>query len=319
MLANWGKSPQSTDQTSVMQNTKTTTLAKQKELAKLMPLLLAAGFACQLPALAGDDDHVFGRPGSMTRVPYTPGDPYTDYGQGTPVRGFAGYPMTGNGGYPTAKSDAGANETLRNPYIPGTMVTEPYQEPPMSQMPAWGDGPTSIGINPGDWGAPFLPPTHMQFPLLDGSESKQYARSTDMPPSAPLLKGPDPGPIYAKDAGSMPPVEVTNIQPQGGLMGNAPIQRWASQKTRDLGVDHGTGTQLYDFGQYLKDVAVIKPTQSQSGVRPTANPQSVSMYATSNRDPNLPNATETQNLYGNRQRWNRRNPPLRPQTTLVKR
>ncbi|MBX9770964.1 MAG: hypothetical protein K2X29_06315 [Candidatus Obscuribacterales bacterium] len=293
-------------------------IEKQGQTAKLLPVLLAFGFVCQMPASAGDDDHVFGRPGSMVREPYTPGDPYTDYGQG-PVRGFAGYPMTGNGGYPISKSDAGATESLRNPYIPGTMVTEPYQEAPMSQMPAWGDGPAPVGINPGDWGAPFLPPTHMQFPLLDGSQSKDYARSTDMPPSAPLVKGPDPGLIYPKDGGGMPPVEVTTIQPQGGIIGNPPIQHWPSQKTRDLGLDRGHGTQLCDFGQPLQEVAVVKPTQSESGIRATANPQSVSMYATSNRDANLPNATATQNLYGNRQRWNRRNPPLRPLSTLVKR
>jgi hypothetical protein len=296
-----------------------TNLNMQLPLTKFLPLFVAFSCTCQIAALAGDDDHVFGRPGSMVREPYTPGNPYTDYGQGTPVRGFAGYPMTGNGGYPTAKSDAGATESLRNPYIPGTMVTEPYQEPPMSQLPAWGDGPMPIGTNPGDWGAPFLPPTHMQFPLLDGSQSKQYARSTDMPPSAPLMKGPDPGPVYPKAGGGMPPVEVTKIQPQGGLMGNPPIVRWQSQKTRDLGIDHGTGTQLFDFGEYLKEVAVTKPTQSESGIRPTANPHTVSMYATSNRDPNLPNATATQNLYGNRQRWNRRIPALRPQTTLIQR
>jgi hypothetical protein len=205
---------------------------------------------------------------------------------------------------------------LRNPYIPGASVTPPDQAPDPGQAPPMGS-PFWFGTPIGQPGGPlppasqvFVPPT-MPYdkPTVDAMVAPYWTPSAQNNPM-------DLGPLPGTTSGWMPPAADVNIIPTGGMPGDfAPRQRWQAQTTRDLGAPRAGGSTLTDFGQNMQQMAGqsgVTLSQSQDGPRPSFV-WSASIGATTDRDPNLPGAQVTQDLYGNRQLF--KGPTLRARMT----
>lgn len=176
-----------------------------------------------------------------------------------------------------------------------------YSPPPEGQAPPIGDGYTPMGTNPGHMGAPLLPPpSHVPLPLIPpGMEGKAAATAAAAGYLTPPTKydAYDPGSIDAPQDFTMPPVAVTNINPGGGIQGDAPIQRWGGQTTEDHGRPMG-GSTVSDFGEKLTEKNTAKAPQfSEDGPR---NKASQGQRGSNNRPPSLPGAQSSTDLNGNR-------------------
>jgi hypothetical protein len=94
-----------------------------------------------------------------------------------------------------------------------------------------------------------------------------------------------------------PPAETVDINPSGGIFGQAPIQRWNAQTTRDLGLVRNYGSQTTDFGQNIDNISSvqsrgIKRSKPEDGPRPATYPGQVKCESL--RELNKPGAQETQ-------------------------
>ena len=189
-------------------------------------------------------------------------------------------------------------ESLRTPLIPGAPNSNPYQCPMEGQAPPLGDGFAPPPVTCGQAGMEVLPPpTQVPSvpPVPGGPEGKAMVNSyaapyLTPPPSHPA---PDQGMIDSPQDFAPPPVTVTNINPGGGISGNAPTQRWGGQTTRDFGRG-GSGSCVRDFGQKLTKKPDLKttPQTCEDGPRQSA--------AGGGRASNLPGSQPTQDRYGNR-------------------
>lgn len=172
----------------------------------------------------------------------------------------------------------------------------PYSPPPEGQPPPIGDGYVPMGTNPGQMGAPLMPPpSHVPLPLIPpGLEGKAAATAAAAGYLTPPTKYDafDPGSIDAPQDFTMPPVAVTTINPGGGIQGNAPIQRWGAQTTEDHGRPMG-GSTSRDFGEKLSEKPTAKAPQfSEDGPR--------NKPSGGQRGPSLPGAQSSTDLNGNR-------------------
>lgn len=212
--------------------------------------------------------------------------------------------------------------TLRNPLIPGYQQTSPFVAPHECPPPPVGDGTIPDGINPGmPDPAPVLPwvpaiPAN-QIDIDNSKVNLGVDNSVETPPGVlgksltvpppPSTPGPDPGMLPGPLGFKKPPARIVNIKPQGGMPGDLPppTKKWGGQTTGDFGLyrpnrfgnDDKVGSQLTDFGQPLKEVAVKPPKASEDGPRPANYP------GERNRHPNEvqgKNGKPTTDLYGNR-------------------
>lgn len=177
-----------------------------------------------------------------------------------------------------------------------------YTPAPEGQPPPIGDGYIPMGTNPGHLGAPLLPPpSHVPMPLIPpGMEGKAAATAAAAgyltPPTR--YEATDPGSIDAPQDFYQAPVAVTNINPGGGIQGDAPIQRWGAQTTEDHGRPYG-GSSSTDFGEKLSEKQNLQkmPQFSQDGPR---NKASQGQRGSNNRPANIPGAQSSTDLNGNR-------------------
>jgi hypothetical protein len=207
----------------------------------------------------------------------------------------------------------GETTSLRSPLIPGAMALPPFVTPEPGQPPPIGDGMNPAPVVQGDSGAPFAPPSQVFIPpvgALDKQVVNSYVAPYLVPP--PSTPGPDPGMIVPTQSGHKPPAELVNVNPDGGLFGNPPIQRWGGSTTRDLGLPRNYGSQTTDFGQNIDKIAKVQRFQSEDGPRPAQFPGQIN--SESLREVNRPGAQATQNL-GFRQLF--RGPNLRARTTIA--
>jgi hypothetical protein len=189
---------------------------------------------------------------------------------------------------PQAWSQGQGNTTLRNPIIPGAPTAAPYEQVQEDRPPPPGDGDTSAPVTPGMEGDPIPPPSDIQLPPSSPLEPPQV----DVPPP-PSTPGEDPGLLPGTTSGYKPPALETNVNPQGGLSGDAPTHKWGGQTSHDYGLKRTKGSQTTDFGQPLKQVAAVQPFQSEDGPRPLGSNGAPTQ-------PNLAGAQQTTDLYGNR-------------------
>lgn len=200
--------------------------------------------------------------------------------------------------------DGQESQTLRAPYIPGTIVNQPYETPNEGAPPPIGSGMDPLPVTPGHLGLPQKPPSCVDLPATNPTEKDKVNEL-----SAPYLKPPasvpgnDPGAIAGPN-GFYPPAAVVNINGQGGIHGNAPIERWGGQVTKDLGYPRNTGSQTVDFGQDIDQLASveqrgIRRSVSFDGPRRAIYPGTLG--SPTNRQANLPGANYTTDLNGNRQ------------------
>ncbi len=208
-------------------------------------------------------------------------------------------------------SPAGAQEymTLRDPYIPGAIVTPPMMEAPAGNPPPPGDGMTPLPVTPGMLGGPLPPPSQVPMPPVgpcDQSLVNSYAQPYLTPP--PSTPGSDPGILPGTTSGYKPPAIVTTVSGAGGLQGNAPIQKWQGQTSRDFGNYRTFGSQTTDFGQNVVQISPVQLSQSEDGPRGLAANGAPAQ-------PNLSGAQQTTDLYGNRTLF--RGPNLRAVMTIA--
>lgn len=184
------------------------------------------------------------------------------------------------------------SKTLRSPLIYEAPSTPPGVKAPDGPRVAPGDGRTPNPVVGGHTGAPTLLPYIPRTPVSNTGCGNQYTvpfdpSATHMPgqfgadtyaPPPPSTPGADPGYLPGPRDFYAPPVSVTNINPQGGISGSAPTQRWGGQTTTDFGRYKYQGTRTNDFGQgqYMGSTSQDGPSQTRSG------------------------AVATQDLYGNR-------------------
>lgn len=194
--------------------------------------------------------------------------------------------------------------TLRTPLIYGAPNDAPGYVPMEGAPPPIGSGDCPVPVTPGMWGPPTEPASHIPgLPLVDGAYKHQidpYIQGYLTPP--PSTEGYNMGSINGSNGGyGLPaPVCEVNINPQGGISGTAPTQRWGGQTSRDLGrnsnTSNGNSSFTFDFGQKLSQKPDLRmtPQTSQDGPRLTTT----GMDGT--RCPNLPSAQQTALRYGNR-------------------
>lgn len=194
----------------------------------------------------------------------------------------------------TPQARAQGETSLRNPLIPGAPYAEPNEQPSPGQPPPVGDGDTPAPVTPGHEGAPIPPPSDVPVPpsspLDSGQVDGAVAPYLTPPPSTP---GEDPGLLPGTTSGYKPPALQTDVQPQGGLSGDAPIHHWGGQTSRDFGLNRNSGAQTTDFGQPLQQVAAVRPQPSEDGPRGLAANGAPAQ-------PNLAGAQQSSDLYGNR-------------------
>ncbi|MBX9666572.1 MAG: hypothetical protein K2X93_03090 [Candidatus Obscuribacterales bacterium] len=200
---------------------------------------------------------------------------------------------------PNPSFDGDAN--MYFPNVESGPTSPPYTAPPEGQPPPIGDGDTPLGINPGHLGYPILPPpSHVPMPLIPpGPEGKAAATAAAAGYLTPPTKfdATDPGIIDSPQDFGPPPVAVTNINPGGGISGDAPIERWGAQSSRDFGRGGG-GSTITDFGEKLRekpDLAKM-PQSSEDGPRNLNQPQK----GQPRRGESLPGAQASTDLNGNR-------------------
>jgi hypothetical protein len=202
---------------------------------------------------------------------------------------------------PTQPFDADASQWYPN--VEQGQTNPAYQAPQEGQAPPIGDGYSPMGTTPGQMGAPLLPPpSHVPLPLIPpGQEGKAAATAAAAGYLTPPTKydPTDPGSIDAPQDFYQAPVAVTNINPGGGIQGNAPIQRWGGQTTEDHGRLGFAGSSSTDFGEKLSQKPNLQkmPQFSQDGPR---NKASQGQRGSNNRPSNLPGATTSTDLNGNR-------------------
>ncbi|MBZ0188961.1 MAG: hypothetical protein K8F91_22140 [Candidatus Obscuribacterales bacterium] len=166
-------------------------------------------------------------------------------------------------------------QSLRTPLLPGAPAAPPYTAPQEGQAPPIGDGFAPSGINPGmmGWG-PDLPASHVPGipPVPAGPAGKSMVNGYVAPYLTPPPQHPaaDPGMIDSPPQFYPPPVNVTNINPSGGIFGSAPIDRWGGQTTRDYGAGGRGGSSCVDGGERLVQKPNLKmmPQSCQDGPRP---------------------------------------------------
>ncbi len=190
-------------------------------------------------------------------------------------------------------------DSLRNPLIPGASWAEPYQMPMEGPAPPIGHGMSPPPVTPGHQGGPLPPATHVGLPPMGPLDKDaingMLAPYLQPPPSTP---GGDPGSLPG-NGGLTPPACEVNINPSGGISGQAAICRWGGQSTRDLGGPRTQGSQTTDFGQDIDGIAAVQRSVTQDGPRQATSPGQFG--GTTNRQAGLPGAHPTQDLHGNRQ------------------
>lgn len=233
--------------------------------------------------------------------------------------------------------------TLRSPLIQSAASYPPNVSPDPGAPPAPGDGQQQPpAVTSGMTGDPTLLPwvpsvpsnnasvqnsqINLPFDPSIKSDPKEFGKMlAPYIPAPPSTLGQDPGLVPTNVNGFKPPAAAVNINPQGGISGQAPIKRWQGQTSRDLGLYQSErnanklGSQYTDFGQKLETLPSltqrgVNPFVSQDGPRVATYPGQ--MDAASNRQPNLPNAQATHDLYGQRQKF-KLNPPLSSVMTIA--
>jgi hypothetical protein len=153
-------------------------------------------------------------------------------------------------------------------------------------------------VNPGHIGPAPKPPSHVDVPLAgpyDGPMVNGALSPYLQPP--PSTTGQNSG-MFPGHGGLTPPVNWTNINPNGGMYGCAPIQRWGGQVTRDMGYLRSFGSKLTDFGVDVDQLTPVKRATSEEGPRPATYPGV--QGSPTNRQTNLAGAQGTTDLHGNR-------------------
>jgi len=200
----------------------------------------------------------------------------------------------------------GGQETssLRSPLIPGALWTDPNQAPMEGTAPPVGSGMSPPPVTPGHQGGPLPPPSDVSLPPMGPMDKSaingMVAPYLQPPPSTP---GADPGSLPGT-GGLTPPVAQVDINPGGGISGQAPIYRWGGQTTRDLGSRKTNGSQTTDFGQDIDNLPSVQSRGIQRSVTQDGPRQATfpgQFGSTSNRQASLPGAATTQDLHGNRQ------------------
>jgi hypothetical protein len=211
---------------------------------------------------------------------------------------------------------AQSSTTLRNPLIPGAQWTAPNEAPAQMPLPPPGSGPTPLDVTPGQSGDPTLPPwvTNMPAHTINQQDSQlnlPYTSSTlaapgmlgpalgSYIPAPPSTPGADPG-ILPTVANSQYPTAaiVVPVCSGGGLPdGQAPTKRRGGQTTQNFGMPNIKGSMLTDFGQPLIQVSNLAqmPQDSEDGPRIATHIDNGNGVS---RNPNLPNAQATTDLYG---------------------
>lgn len=194
-------------------------------------------------------------------------------------------------------------ETLRTPLIPGAAWSPAYQCPPEGQPPPVGDGPVPAPVTPGHLGGPCPPPTAVPLPPM-GPMDKPAINAMLAPylTPPPSTAGEDPGLLPGVN-GYIPPASVVQINPGGGIDGQAPTTRWGGQSTKDFGRPKNYGALTVDFGQDIDTLPAVTSqgivrSVSEDGPRPAIVPGR--MGATTNKQANLAGAHTTVDLHGNR-------------------
>lgn len=239
----------------------------------------------------------------------------------------AGYGMNTrmgrNGGYNSGIDGENAEfmRTIRTPLIQGAPNGAPNQCPQEGQPPAIGHGDVPMGVNPGMGWNPEYPASHLgPLPSVpSGIEGKWMINGMVQPYLRPPTQnqGCDPGMIDSPPQFCQPPVTTTYINPQGGIQGDAPIDRWGGQTTRDFGYGAGIKKEcssLNDFGQPLinKPDLYAMPQAAQDGPRPEYG---LKTNRPEHRNPNRENAQTTSDRQGNRTFF--KGPERRSQATLA--
>jgi len=195
--------------------------------------------------------------------------------------------------------------TLRSPLIPGAPSALPNQAPMEGPAPPTGSGMYPAPVTPGQAGGPLPPPSAVSLPATSPTDkqqvNQQVAPYLTPPASTP---GEDPGILPENpNNGFQPPAAVVDINPQGGISGQAPIRKWGGQTTRDLGRYRTFGSQTTDFGTRIDNLPSvqqhgIKRSVSEDGPRPIT--PAGQLGSGNNRQENLAGATCTTDLHGNR-------------------
>lgn len=202
-----------------------------------------------------------------------------------------------------AYGEADVMTTLRTPLIPGVPNAPSYSQPWEGQGPPVGDGSWAPGVTPGMLGGPCPPPSALYTPITgagDKSEVNSYVMPYLNPP--PSTMGYDYSNVNGSSGGYglQAPVSVVNINPNGGIQGDAPTQRWCAQRSYDHGRNVSSNTSYaFDFGQKPADKpdAKMTPQISQDGPRGLTGEQGPNAIT---RCPNMPNSQATALPYGNR-------------------
>jgi hypothetical protein len=165
--------------------------------------------------------------------------------------------------------------TLRSPLIYGAPNSPAWVPAQEGAPPPCGDGFNPPAVTPGDYSTPFSPPSDVFVPLTMGGDKDEvnaWAMPYLTPP--PSTRGSDFGSINGSNGGYglRAPVAEVNIQPQGGMVGNAPIRRWEGQRSYDFGKPNcvrPNSSIMNDFGQKLSEKPDLKmcPQFSQDGPR----------------------------------------------------
>ena len=206
--------------------------------------------------------------------------------------------------------------SLRTPLIYGTPNTPAYVTPMQGDAPPVGSGYIPMPVTPGSCGMPEAPASHItNLPYAMGGDKDTINAAVSgylTPP--PSTAGYDDGSINGSSGGNgfMAPVCQVPICPQGGMVGNAPTQRWGGQRSYDFGNPNNVRAQssrMMDYGAKLSEKPDLKmcPQFSEDGPRRSGG------QAINGR--NLPNAQATQDLYGNRTLFKGSN--LRSQATIA--
>lgn len=167
--------------------------------------------------------------------------------------------------------------TLRNPLIPNVPNAAYLEAAPLGDPPPIGSGDVPPAVTPGDLGAPFAVPSQVpDMPLEYGGDKGPVNGAVAgylTPPPSTL--GDDPGSINGSSGGLglQAPVALVNINPGGGMSGDAPTTHWGGQRSYDYGKPKNVrpySSALTDYGQLLinKPDLHAYPSFSQDGPRP---------------------------------------------------
>lgn len=228
-------------------------------------------------------------------------------------------------------ANAQSTTDMFTPLIPGALSSPPGIAPIPGSPPPIGSGMTPVPVTPGMTGAPTLLPWVNNVPantmgIANSTMTLPVAPSVAMAPGTlgPSLTGSIPGPPSTPGANpgmlnvpanyNLSAAQVS-VNAGGSLPnGAAPIYGRGGQATRDFGLPKYTGSLTTDFGQPLTNnpYIAIQPQFSQNGPRAANYPGQINSI---NRASNLPNAQETEQLYGSRILF--KGPNLPPQSTIA--